>query len=156
MMTKLKSFLDTFLPPESSTHSDPKALISLASAALMVEVLLSDYERKPEEKQTLLALLKSSFSLDQSTAEQLLKQAEKAQYEATDYFRFTSQINDLCTPEEKIALIQNLWQVAYADGELHYYEEHVIRRIADLIYVSHTEFITTKLKVTEASNVMPT
>jgi uncharacterized tellurite resistance protein B-like protein len=149
MMTKLKSFLDTFLPPDSGSQCDPKKLISLASAALMVEVLLSDYERKPEEKQTLLTLLKSSFSLDPTTADQLLKQAEKAQHEATDYFRFTSQINDLCTPEEKITLIQNLWRVAYADGELHHYEEHVIRRIADLIYVSHTDYITAKLRVVE-------
>ncbi|UTW05669.1 TerB family tellurite resistance protein (plasmid) [Amphritea atlantica] len=150
MMTKLKSFLDTFLPPESDSPSDPQKIISLASAALMVEVLLSDYERKPEEQSTLLDVLKKSFSLNQVTADELLKQAGKAQREATDYFRFTSQINEICTPQEKISLIENLWRVAYADGELHHYEEHVIRRIADLIHVSHTDFITAKLRVMES------
>ncbi|MBN1007993.1 TerB family tellurite resistance protein [Amphritea pacifica] len=150
MMTKFMSFLETFLPPESDAPSDPQAIISLASAALMVEVLLSDYERKPEEQKTLLEVLKTSFSLDQITADELLKQAEKAQRDATDYFRFTSQINEICSPEEKISLIENLWRVAYADGELHHYEEHVIRRIADLIYVSHTDFITAKLRVIES------
>lgn len=149
MMTKLISFLETFLPPESDSPSDPQRVISLASAALMVEVLLSDYERKPEEKEILLEVLKESFSLDPSTTYELLKQAEEAQRDATDYFRFTSQINEICTPEEKISLIENLWRVAYADGELHHYEEHVIRRIADLIHVSHTDFITAKLRVIE-------
>ncbi len=151
MMTKLMSFLDTFLPPESDAPSDPQEAISLTSAALMVEVLLSDYERRPEEQKTLLEILKTSFSLDQTTAGELLKQAEKAQQDATDYFRFTSQINEICTPEEKITLIENLWRVAYADGELNPYEDHVIRRIADLIYVTHTDFITAKLRVIESA-----
>ncbi|MBR9868758.1 MAG: TerB family tellurite resistance protein [Oceanospirillales bacterium] len=150
MMTKLKSLLDTLLPPESNFPGDPQNVISLASAALMVEVLLSDYERKPEEKKTLRDVLKKSFALNQATADELLQQAQKAQRDATDYFRFTSQINEICTPQEKILLIENLWRVAYADGELHHYEEHVIRRIADLIYVSHTDFITAKLRVIES------
>lgn len=148
MITKLKSFLETFLP-DNATGDNPQTLLSLASAALMVEVLISDYERKPEEDETLLSVLKKSFSLDQATALALFERAEKAQHEATDYFRFTSQINDLCSPNEKTTLIENLWRVAYADGELHHYEEHVIRRIADLIYVSHTDFITAKLRVVE-------
>lgn len=148
MITKLKSFLESFLP-DNNINENPQTLLSLASAALMVEVLISDYERKPEEHETLLAVLKKSFSLDQTTAQTLFEQAKKAQHEATDYFRFTSQINDLCSPNEKITLIENLWRVAYADGELHHYEEHVIRRIADLIYVSHTDFITAKLRVVE-------
>ncbi|RTE65053.1 TerB family tellurite resistance protein [Amphritea opalescens] len=148
MIAKLKSFLETFLP-ETDAEENPQALLSLASAALMVEVLISDYERKPEENETLLDVLKKTFSLNQVTAQALLTRAEKAQHNATDYFRFTSQINDLCTPEEKITLIENLWRVAYADGELHHYEEHVIRRIADLIYVSHKDFITAKLRVAE-------
>lgn len=150
MMTKLKSFLETFLLDDTAGEN-PQTLLSLASAALMIEVLLSDYERKPEEDETLLKLLEKSFSLDQATAQALFKRAKKAQHEATDYFRFTSQINDLCSPDEKVSLIENLWRVAYADGELHHYEEHVIRRIADLIYVSHTDFITAKLRVIESA-----
>ena len=149
MMTKLKSLLGAFLPPDCDSSSNSQAVLSVASAALMIEVLLSDYERKPEEQKTLLRIVKESFSLDQATAEELLNQAEKAQQDATDYFRFTSQINDSCTPQEKVTLIENLWQVAYADGELHHYEEHLIRRIADLTHVSHMDFIAAKLRVTE-------
>ncbi|MDO6563668.1 TerB family tellurite resistance protein [Amphritea sp. 1_MG-2023] len=148
MIAKLKSFLAAFLP-ETDADENPQALLSLASAALMVEVLISDYERKPEENDTLIDVLKNTFSLNQATAQALLTQAEKAQHDATDYFRFTSQINELCKPDEKVTLIENLWRVAYADGELHHYEEHVIRRIADLIHVSHRDFINAKLRVSE-------
>lgn len=149
MMTKLKAYLETFIAFDSEPESEPHTLLAVASAALMIEALLSDYERKPEEHATILALLKKSFSLDQTAAEELLKHAEKAQHNATDYFRFTSQINDSCTPQEKVILIENLWRVAYADGELHHYEEHFVRRIADLIHVSHTDFITAKLRVAD-------
>ncbi|SFF99021.1 TerB family tellurite resistance protein [Neptunomonas qingdaonensis] len=149
MMTKLKAYLETFIAFDSEPDREPHTLLSVASAALMIEALLSDYERKPEEQATILALLKKRFSLDQTAAEELLKHAEKAQHNATDYFRFTSQINNSCTPEEKVILIENLWRVAYADGELHHYEEHFVRRIADLIHVSHTDFITAKLRVAD-------
>lgn len=151
MMTKLKSFVETFLSPDGKQHSDPQMLLSVISAALMIEVLLSDYDLKPEEQKTLLDTVRKTFSLNEVTANEVLKQAEKAQRDATDYFRFTSQINDSCTPEEKVTLIENLWRVAYADGELHHYEEHLIRRIADLIHVSHRDFITAKLRVSEVS-----
>ncbi|WP_290704098.1 TerB family tellurite resistance protein [Amphritea sp.] len=151
MMTKLKSFVETFLSPDGKPNSDPQILLSVVSAALMIEVLLADYELKPEEQKTLLDVIRKTFSLDKATADEVLKQAEKAQQDATDYFRFTSQINDSCTPQEKVTLIENLWRVAYADGELHHYEEHLVRRIADLIHVSHRDFITAKLRVADTN-----
>lgn len=151
MMTKLKSFVETLLSPDGKSNNDPQMLLSVASAALMIEVLLSDYELKPEEQETLLEVIRKTFSLDKATADEVLKQAEKAQLNATDYFRFTSLINDNCTPEEKVTLIENLWRVAYADGELHHYEEHLIRRIADLTHVSHRDFISAKLRVADVS-----
>ncbi|MBR9884022.1 MAG: TerB family tellurite resistance protein [Oceanospirillales bacterium] len=144
MLMKLKSLVETLLPLDAEQQEDPKALFTLASAALMVEVLASDYDRKPEERTMLLALVKLSFELDDAAADALLERAEAAHRDSTDYFRFTSQINQACTPEQKVALIENLWRVAYADGELHRYEEHVIRRIADLIYVPHIDFIAAK------------
>jgi uncharacterized tellurite resistance protein B-like protein len=117
----------------------------------MVEVIACDYEDRPQERETLLAIVQRSFGLDAADAAQLLQQAEEAHQKSTDYFRFTSRLNEICTPREKVALIENLWRIAFADGELHHYEEHVIRRIADLIHVSHMDFIAAKLRV-EASS----
>src|SRR5690606_41353016 len=76
----------------------------------------------------------------------LVRLAEDHAREATDYYRFTSLIKDRLTPVEKERLIEHLWAVAYADGELHPYEEHLLRKIADLLYVSHKSFIAAKLR----------
>lgn len=144
MLTRLKEFLDDLFALDTQAEENPQTLLMLASAVLMVEVLASDYERKPEERHALLSAMQRSFGLGESEAEALLKQAEEAHKHSTDYFRSTSRINKICSPEEKVALVENLWRVAYADGELHHYEEHVIRRIADLIHVPHIEFIAAK------------
>ncbi|MBV1790395.1 TerB family tellurite resistance protein [Marinobacterium sp. D7] len=144
MLTKLKGFLDNLMTVDVEQVEDPQELFSLASAVLMVEVIASDYARKPEERAALLALVKRSFSLEDAQAEALLERGEEAHRLSTDYFRYTSQINRICSPEQKVSLIENLWRVAYADGELHHYEEHVIRRVADLIHVPHIEFIAAK------------
>jgi uncharacterized tellurite resistance protein B-like protein len=151
MLDRLKAALtEVFQLGDANAGVMPQVDVSLASAALMVEVIACDYEDRPQERETLLAIVQSSFGLDAADAAQLLQQAEDAHQKSTDYFRFTSRLNEICTPREKVALIETLWRIAFADGELHHYEEHVIRRIADLIHVSHMDFIAAKLRV-EAS-----
>ena len=145
MLNRLKAALaEVFQLGDESAGVMSQDGVSLASAALMVEVIASDYEHRPQEQETLLAIVQRSFGLTAADAAQLLQRAEEAHRQSTDYFRFTSQLNENCTPQEKVALIENLWRIAFADGELHHYEEHVIRRIADLIHVSHTDFIAAK------------
>lgn len=145
MLDRIKKALEELFDLDASAEEkDSETVYSLASAALMVEVIAADYDRHPEEQEALLRVLKRNFGLDEQAADALLARGEKAHRQSTDYFRFTSQINQHCTPEQKVALIEGLWQVAFADGELHQYEEHVIRRIADLIHVPHMEFIAAK------------
>jgi uncharacterized tellurite resistance protein B-like protein len=152
MLDRLKAALIEVFQLDAETDSAmPQDDVSLASAALMVEVIASDYEKSPQERQTLLAIVQRSFGLNAADAAQLLQQAEDAHRQATDYFRFTSRLNEICTPREKVALIENLWRIAFADGELHHYEEHVIRRIADLTHVSHRDFIAAKHRAAASS-----
>jgi uncharacterized tellurite resistance protein B-like protein len=73
--------------------------------------------------------------------------AEEAAHHATSDYEFTSLINKGFTPEQKVKVVEHLWEVAFADRELHKYEEHLVRRIADLLYVSHTDFIAAKHRV---------
>ncbi|MBT00230.1 MAG: hypothetical protein CMI01_16355 [Oceanospirillaceae bacterium] len=145
MWDKVKSALSSLLEPEggAAPQSD-ESVIQLASVALMVEVVAADYENKPEERAALIAGIQRSFGQGEQEATELLVRAEQAHAGATDYFRFTSQINQVCSQAEKVQLIENLWRVAFADGELHHVEEHVIRRIADLIHVPHMDFIAAK------------
>ncbi len=150
MLRSIKSFFEQqFLSeshPDSERNSDDKHL-QVALAALMVEVIVSDFEKKPEEKKALLQLVKSSFKMNSQDAEALIELAEKEHDKSTDYFQFTHLINQHYSAENKIKLIENLWRLAYSDKRLDRYEEHVIRRIADLIYVSHSDFMATKLRV---------
>ena len=64
---------------------------------------------------------------------------------ATSLYDFTKVINDHCSPDQKLQLISAMWTVAYADGDLSKYEEHLIRQVADLTYVSHSDYIHCKL-----------
>ena len=85
------------------------------------------------------------FYLDQNEAEELLELAEEERSDSTDYFQFTSLIKDAYTPEQKVKLVELLWRIAYANESLHRYEEeHLVRKVADLLYVPHSAFIATK------------
>jgi len=69
---------------------------------------------------------------------------------ANDFFHFTSRINDHCSQPDKIALVEAMWQVAYADGLLDANENHVISKVAGLLHVTHGEYIAAKLRARDA------
>ncbi len=141
----IKKFFDLKLAPKSeTTRKDPEHAARLAMAALMLEVAEADYQQQPEEKEMLVELARKSFDLNQTDADELVELASKEYENATDYFEFTRLINENYSEKQKIELIENLWRIAYADNVLDKYEEHIIRRIADLIYVSHKDFIAAK------------
>jgi len=85
--------------------------------------------------------------LSDTETNEILELAREEHADSIDYFQFTSLINQHYSAEQRIELIEKLWQVAFADHQLDKHEEHVIRRISDLIHVSHSDFMKTKLKV---------
>lgn len=153
MLNSIKNFFENHFLPETSQNGgvlgekSAEHALQLALAALMVEVIESDFENAPEEKDALLNIVKQSFELDDDKANELIALAKTEHADATDYFQFTNLINQNYPADKKIKLIENLWKIAFSDNVLHHYEEHVIRRISDLIYVSHSDFIATKNRV---------
>ena len=148
MLDAIKQFFESHLLldiPKGSIESEQAA--RLAGAALLLEVADADYQQSPEEKRAVEAAIRKSFGIDTSQAEELIRLAAAEQAEATDYFQFTSLINRSYSQERKIQLIEALWQVAFADREIHKYEEHLVRRLAELLYVSHSDFIAAKHRV---------
>jgi len=149
-MIKLNKIMNFFeeklMPGDKKQEEDDEKTVRLAAAALMVEVSEADFERKPEEQQALKEILKNSFNLDENDTEELFELAESKYENATDSFEFTHLINKHFSQQQKIKLIDQLWKIAYADKVLDKYEEQVIRRISELIYVSHSDFISSKLK----------
>ncbi|MCW8943574.1 MAG: TerB family tellurite resistance protein [Sedimenticola sp.] len=151
MMQKIRQFFDSHLAPGSNDMShNPEHALKLAVAVLLFEVAESDYQQLPEEKAALLSAVKETFSLCDAESNELLALAEAEHADSTDYFQFTSLINQNYSAEQKVELIEKLWQIAFSDQQLHHYEEHVIRRLAELLYVPHSAFMAAKHRVLNA------
>ena len=117
----------------------------VATAALLVEMMRADYEVRPEERDAVLRALAAAFDdLSPDETRDLLARAEERAGDATSLYEFTRLVNRQLDHEQKAHVVELLWRVAYADGELDKYEEHLVRRIADLIHVPHSVFIRMK------------
>ncbi|MCB1617006.1 MAG: TerB family tellurite resistance protein [Pseudomonadales bacterium] len=118
----------------------------LACAALMIEIMRADNAIDPAEQTALLYLLKKQFSLEGEDIETLNSLATQEVEEATSLFQFTRLINENYSYEQKLGVIEAMWLIAFADDKLDKYEEHLIRKISDLLYVRHSDFIRLKKK----------
>lgn len=145
MLNKFARFIERHLQPAggvSATLSDHQK--QLAVAALLVEVAMADHQFSAVELRNLGIILERKFSLSQDELAELINLAKSETNHATSLHQFTQLINHYCTVEEKFKLMKAMWEMAYADGELDKYEDYIIRKVADLIYVPHTEFIRAK------------
>lgn len=149
MLSAILDFFQQNLSDEDRPGGLPMDRLHLASAALLIEIAKADYEDDPREMDKVVALLRGHFEIPERELEILVDLATQEVKQANDVYQFTSLVNEHFSPEEKTGLVRSLWEVAYADGRVHHYEEHLIRKIAELIYVPHSEFIRTKLMVAE-------
>lgn len=139
MINKLKAF---FAPePEHDSRDDIEHKLRKASAGLLLEVAKADLSLEPQELAKIQSLITSGFELSTDEADELVDLLDK---EDISIHPLTSTINDHYEYTQKVALMQHLWSVAFADGELSKYEDATIRKIADLLYIRHADFIRTK------------
>jgi uncharacterized tellurite resistance protein B-like protein len=142
-----RSLLDRLLRPDDpQTDQATDDALKLAVAALLVEVVQADFETSIVEREQVLGSLALLLELDPDARAALLELASREIDQAHDLHQFTSRVNEGFTPERKLLLLEQLWRVARADQRVHKYEEHLIRRIADLLHVPHSAFITAKLR----------
>jgi uncharacterized tellurite resistance protein B-like protein len=119
---------------------------ALSTALLLVELARADFNVADEEKRRILELLAARFSLDPEKAMALFDQARRQAGEAVSLHEYIQTLNSTLAPADKGQLIEMLWQVAYADGRIDQYEEHLLRKLAELLYVSQEDYIRAKLK----------
>ena len=119
----------------------------LAYASLLVEVIKSDEKFDDRELAELFDVLSRKLKIQNDELHNFAELAKKKSDDSTSLFEFTREINDKYEYDEKVKLIEDLWRIAYSDGQLDKYEDYVIRKIADLIYVTHSDFIKSKLSV---------
>lgn len=143
MLSNIKRILNFDWANAPST--DLKISANEACAILLVEVARADFHHSDVEKQEVKRLLQSHLDLPTDELEELIKHSESEGVHTTSLHPFTTIINDHYDHQKKVELIRLMWQVAFADGEIDKYEDSVIRKVADLLYVSHSDFIKAKL-----------
>ena len=117
----------------------------LAYASLLVEVIKSDEKFDDRELAELFDVLSRKLKIHDDQLHNFAELAKQTSDDSTSLFEFTREINDKYEYDEKVKLIEDLWRIAYSDGRLDKYEDYVIRKVADLIYVTHSDFIKSKL-----------
>jgi uncharacterized tellurite resistance protein B-like protein len=149
MLSTLRKFLNQTLTPlmDQDSSADHEHALRLATAVLMVEVMRADFDAVEEERDAIIAALGLQLRLTDEESRQLLSLAEDEMDAAISLHEYISMLNKKLAYEEKTSLIGLLWRVAYADERLDKYEEHAIRRIANLLHISHSDFIRKKLEV---------
>lgn len=120
---------------------------ALAVAQLLIEIARADLRVQDGELGVVREHLMQAYGLSEGQLDGLLTQAARAVDASTSLYETVQQLNRRFGPEQKAGLIRALWQVAYADQRLDAYEEALLRRMADLLYVPHEVFIREKLRL---------
>ena len=128
-------------------NNDPQHTIELATAVLFYEVMRADNKFEKLEQDSYRQQLNEHFSLSEAEIDSLCQLSQSQANDAADYQQFTRVINDTYGAQQKRAVLDSLWSVAYADHELSPHEDHTIRKIADLLYIPHSQFIQSKLSI---------
>jgi uncharacterized tellurite resistance protein B-like protein len=149
MLRAIREFFLSRIEPDIQAGPDEHGL-RLATAALLFEMLRADDDEHPDERSAIERVLQDQFELSVDETLELSRLADQEAAEAASLYQFTGLINDHFTPEQKVSVVEMLWQVAYADDSLDPYEEALVRKIADLIYVPHRDFIRAKHRVQES------
>lgn len=129
---------------EKPIDSDDADSLQFAVAILLVEVMHADHHLDAQEELMVIGLLQQQFELEESVARGLFSKATEKMQDVVSLHRYTSQINAKLSRHEKLNLLVNLWKVVLSDGQVDKYEEHLIRRVADLFHIGHKNFIKAK------------
>jgi uncharacterized tellurite resistance protein B-like protein len=150
MLKAIRDFFETHLTaPAASTK--PRHTLELATATLVAEVARLDGGMDAAEREAVMAVVSARFSLTAEEAATLVALAEAESRDATDYYQFTSLVRESYSQEERLQIVEMMWRAAYADERLSAHEQHVIRKVADLLYVPHAAYIAAKMRAQEAA-----
>ena len=139
----MKALIDRFFKPnfERLNQSEPAMAIELATAVLLVEISRADFDQDQAELDHIRALLLEHLSLSEQEIDDLLQQAHQEADHLVSVQHITRLMNEQLDQPGKRKVIEMMWSVVYADGDKHHYEEHLLRKVAELLYVSHEDFI---------------
>jgi len=148
MLATIKKFFTENMQSQGE-NVDNEHQLKVATAALLLEMASADFDVHDSELAAVAKSIQQHFELTQNETDALIELAAEEAKQATCYYDFTKLINNGFSAEQKVMVIELMWEVAYADDKLQKYEEALVRKVADLIYVPHSDFIAAKHRVLE-------
>ncbi|MBI1422618.1 MAG: TerB family tellurite resistance protein [Gammaproteobacteria bacterium] len=148
MLARIKTVMKSLTQTSQAEALSPDAL-KMAAVVLMVEVMMADHQIEEAEKQQLLRSSMEFLAISREEGLELIEQAIQRHDDVVSLYALTKVINERLDSERKIELIAHMWRVAYSDRQWDKYEEHLIRKVADLLYISHKDFIHARVLVEE-------
>ena len=142
-------FKKIFQTEESKTPIIDDKTSTKACIALLLETSMADEILDESELIALKNTLQKDFQINEDEIDELINLAKENVDNSTSLYEFTRDINDNFDAAERVKLIESMWKIAYADGNIDKYEEHIIRKVSNLIYVAHSDFIKAKLSAQE-------
>jgi len=136
MLSKLKAM---FTDNKPSLEKSGAEEVQVATAALLIEGALSDEDFSDVERKTIANVLKRHFSLSDDDVKAVMRDAEAAHEKSNQLLEFTRTVKDNFPIENRVEIIEMLWEIAYADGKISTFEAHLVRRLCGLIYVDDIE-----------------
>lgn len=156
MIAAIKDFFSEFIEAGARRSAAERAqALRVATAALLLEMMHIDERVTEAERAAVGAALRRQFDLDEAQLTALVAFARQQAEQATDYYQFTSLINQTCDAADKLVIVENLWRVAMADGRVDADELHLMRKLADLLYVSRADYIAAKERARAAAGLSP-
>jgi len=147
MLGWIKDLMHT---PEAATASaggvDEK---TLAAAVLLVEAATSDGDFDQSERRAIEEIMVGRFALPKEKVPPLIEEVSRLQAESSGLFRFTNSLNKRFTEEERLGIVELLWEVVYADGVADHYETNLMRRIAGLLFLHDADVGAARIRVRE-------
>lgn len=150
ILNKFQDFIDSVAPsPETRALREAQAL-QAACCGLLMEVARLDSTAAERKRKAVSQAMREEFGIANEALAPMIASAGRPENRLTSYFRPVALINKAYAPEQKVRFIERLWRVAMADGDIDIYEDQLVRKLADLLYVAHTDFILAKHRVQTA------
>jgi uncharacterized tellurite resistance protein B-like protein len=147
MINSIKRFFNRASHADSDDSPTSGHDLNVATCALLVEMARIDESFTDEETEAILRILTTQYGVAVHHAEALIEEADKELAESVDLWQFARLINEHYSRDEKIGIIETLWQVVFVDGKMDKYEDYLMHKMSKLLRLSHKELIDAKLKI---------
>jgi uncharacterized tellurite resistance protein B-like protein len=150
MIEAIETYFEQRLEVDETQADKAQRSVNIAAAALLIETTRADHEISDDERIAVTRAVQKALGLSGGETAELIRLAEQQVRESIPIHEFTRLVERRFTRDQKLQLVQALWQVAFSDAELKAHEEYLVRKVAELINLSRADLIEAKIRAREA------